>query len=354
MEIAGFRVERAALKTNRRQFLAQTAATAAALATGCSGLREPASKAQVMTVRGPILARDMGITLPHEHVMLDFIGAEKAERSRYKRNEVFEAVLPYLENFRDFGGQTLVECTPAYIGRDVELLRKLSEASRLNLITNTGYYGAAGNKFLPRHAFRETADELAFHWLADWMGGIEETDIRPGFIKIGVDAGSLSELHRKLVRAAARTHRRSGMVIAAHTGDGEAAMEELAVLSEEGVPKSAFIWVHAQNEKNTDIHLRAAEQGAWVEFDHVSSPTIDEHVALVRRMKDHQLLHRVLISHDGGWYEVGQVDGGQFRPYDTVFTEFIPALKEAEFTDAEIEQLMVRNPREAFAIREVK
>ena len=354
MEIAGFRVERVALKTNRRQFLAQTAATAAALATGCSGLRDPASKAQVMTVRGPILARDMGITLPHEHVMLDFIGAEKAERSRYKRNEVFEAVLPYLENFRDFGGQTLVECTPAYIGRDVELLRKLSEASRLNLITNTGYYGAAGNKFLPRHAFRETADELAFHWLADWTGGIEETDIRPGFIKIGVDAGSLSELHRKLVRAAARTHRRSGMVIAAHTGDGEAAMEELAVLSEEGVPKSAFIWVHAQNEKNTDLHLRAAEQGAWVEFDHVSSPTIDEHVALVRRMKDHQLLHRVLISHDGGWYEVGQVDGGQFRPYDTVFTEFIPALKEAEFTDAEIEQLMVRNPREAFAIREVK
>ena len=349
-----FRVESAPLKTNRRQFLAQTAATTAALVSGCVGLREPASSARVMTVRGLIPASEMGITLPHEHVMLDFIGAEKAERSRYKRNEVFDAVLPYLENFRDFGGQTLVECTPAYIGRDVELLRKLSEASRLNLITNTGYYGAAGNKFLPRHAFRETADELAFHWLADWTGGIEETDIRPGFIKIGVDAGPLSDIHRKLVRAAARTHQRSGLVIAAHSGDGAAAMDELAVLSEEGIEKSAFIWVHAQNEKDVDLHLRAAEQGAWVEFDHVSSPTIDEHVAMVKRMKEHRLLHRVLISHDGGWYEVGQEDGGPFRAYDTVFTEFIPALKEAEFTDAEIEQLTVRNPREAFAIREVK
>ena len=236
-----FRVESAPLKTNRRQFLAQTAATTAALVSGCGGLRQPASSARVMTVRGLIPASELGITLPHEHVMLDFIGAEKAERSRYKRNEVFEAVLPYLENFRDFGGQTLVECTPAYIGRDVELLRKLSEASRLNLITNTGYYGAAGNKFLPRHAFRETADELAFHWLADWTGGIEETDIRPGFIKIGVDAGPLSDIHRKLVRAAARTHQRSGLVIAAHSGDGAAAMDELAVLSEEGIEKSAFI-----------------------------------------------------------------------------------------------------------------
>ena len=145
-----------------------------------------------MTVRGLIPASELGITLPHEHVMLDFIGAEKAERSRYKRNEVFDAVLPYLENFRDFGGQTLVECTPAYIGRDVELLRKLSEASRLNLITNTGYYGAAGNKFLPRHAFRETADELAFHWLADWTGGIEETDIRPGS-----DEGSITNTFKQ-------------------------------------------------------------------------------------------------------------------------------------------------------------
>ena len=353
MKSGAFCVERAALKTNRRQFLAQTAAATSLLAAGCSALREPGSKAQVMTVRGLIPARDMGITLPHEHVMLDFIGAEKAERSRYKRNEVFEAVLPYLENFRDFGGQTLVECTPAYIGRDVELLRRLSEASRLNLITNTGYYGAAGNKFLPRHAFRETADELAFHWLADWTGGIEETDIRPGFIKIGVDAGPLSDLHRKLVRAAARTQQRSGLVIAAHSGDGTAAMDALTVLSEEGIAKSAFIWVHAQNEKDTDLHLRAAEQGAWVEFDNVSSRTIDQHVTLVQRMKEHHLLRRVLISHDGGWYEVGQVDGGQFRAYDTVFTEFIPALKEAEFTDAEIEQLMVLNPREAFSIRDV-
>ena len=92
MNSGAFCVERAALKTNRRQFLAQTAAATSLLAAGCSTLREPKSKAQVMTVRGFIPARDMGITLPHEHVMLDFIGAEKAERSRYKRTEVFEAV----------------------------------------------------------------------------------------------------------------------------------------------------------------------------------------------------------------------------------------------------------------------
>jgi phosphotriesterase-related protein len=62
-------------------------------------------------------------------------------------------------------------------------------------------------------------------------------------------------------------------------------------------------------------------------------------------------LKRVLISHDAGWYEVGKPEGGEFRPYDTLFNQFLPALKESGFTQDEIHQLLVVNPREAFTIR---
>jgi phosphotriesterase-related protein len=48
---------------------------------------------------------------------------------------------------------------------------------------------------------------------------------------------------------------------------------------------------------------------------------------------------------------VGEPDGGTFRPYDTVFTAFVPALTHAGFTDAEIHQVLVTNPADAFAIR---
>ena len=61
-------------------------------------------------------------------------------------------------------------------------------------------------------------------------------------------------------------------------------------------------------------------------------------------MKAQGLLGRVLVSHDAGWYRVGEPGGGQFRPFDTLFTEFIPGLKPAGFADAEIRQLLVENP----------
>jgi len=304
-----------------------------------------------MTVLGPIPADDLGPTLPHEHIFLDFIGAAEVSNDRYDPDEIFEATLPYLEQVKDLGCDTLAECTPAYIGRDAALLKRLSKESGLHLLTNTGYYGAGKNKFLPRHAMTENADELAARWLMEWRDGIGGTGVQPGFIKIGVDGGKLSNVHRKLVRAAARAHLASGLTIAAHTGDGEAAWDELLTLKDEGVAAGAFIWVHAQNERDPDVHARAAAKGAWVEFDHISPKDLGRHVQMVQTMKERGLLHRVLVSHDAGWYEIGKPNGGPFRPYDTLFKEFLPALKEAGFGYDEIQQLLVVNPREAFTIQ---
>jgi phosphotriesterase-related protein len=218
-------------------------------------------------------------------------------------------------------------------------------------LTNTGYYGAVQGKFLPPHAHTDTADLLAERWLREWREGIEDTGIRPGFIKTGVDAGPLSEVNAKLVRAAARAHLDSGLTIACHTGDGAAAMQELAILREEGVDPSAWIWVHAQNERNPDLHLRAAEQGGWVEFDGVQPETLDRHVELVSALKRRGLLGRALVSHDAGWYSVGEPGGGRFQPYTTLFEQFVPRLKAADFGTAEVDRLTIENPAEAFSIR---
>ena len=55
----------------------------------------------------------------------------------------------------------------------------------------------------------------------------------------------------------------------------------------------------------------------------------------------------MLVSHDAGWYHVGEPDGGEFRPFDTLFTTFVPALKAAGLTEADVQQLLVDNPRRA-------
>ncbi len=308
---------------------------------------------EVMTVEGPIPADSLGVTLPHEHVLADFIGADKTSKDRYDQDEAFLTILPHLKQARELGVRTLVECTPAYLGRDVTLAKRLSKASGVQILTNTGYYGAASRKFVPKHAYTETADQLASRWIKEWKEGIEGTGIRPGFLKTGVDPAPLMDIHQKLIRAAARTHLATGLTIASHTGKAKAAFEELEILKEEGVDPSAFIWVHAQAEQDSKLHFDAAEKGVWIEFDGIrpAPNPMRRHLDLAKAMKERGFLDRVLLSHDAGWYSVGEPKGGKFRPFDTLLTHFVPALKEAGFTEAEIRQLTVENPREAFTVR---
>ncbi len=349
---------------SRREWLATCAALLGSPLAACGAVdRAPAGPAprapgqttasgrRIETVSGAIDPAALGLTLMHEHVLVDFIGASQVSRSRYDADDVFKRALPHLRQVKALGGSTLVECTPAYLGRDPALLRRLADASGLQILTNTGYYGANQDRHLPPHAFAETAEQLAARWIREWERGIDDTGIKPALMKIGVDAGPLSTVDATLVRAAALTHRTTGLPIAAHTGDGVAAFEELDLIEQAGVPLSAFIWVHAHGEKDTARLARAAARGAWVELDGIGPKSVDRHVALVLAMRAAGHLDRVLVSHDAGWYHVGEPGGGTFRPFDTLFTSFVPGLTAAGLSDAEVRQLLVDNPRRALSPR---
>lgn len=318
---------------------------------GCQQAGDEVRQGKIVTVTGSIDPGELKVTLPHEHVLVDFIGADQVSRDRYDRSDAFEKILPHLMQIHNLGCDSFVECTPAYLGRNPLLLLELAKASGLKILTNTGYYGAANDKYIPDHAYTENADELASRWIQEWESGIEETGVFPGFIKIGVDAGPLSDIDGELVVAAARTHLNTGLTIACHTGDGEAAFQEIQILQNEGLDGSALIWVHAQNAQDSGLHVQAAEKGVWVEFDGIGPSNVADYIQRVLHMKEAGLLGRVLLSHDAGWYRVGEPGGGKYRPHDTLFTEFIPALKAAGFSGREIRQMTVDNPREAFIVR---
>jgi phosphotriesterase-related protein len=335
---------------SRREWLGQALAIlGGSAASGCTAGRALSRERAVQTVTGPVVSGSLGMTLMHEHVLVDFIGADKVSASRYDAEEVFRVALPHLLQARKLGCETLVECTPAYLGRDPRLLRRLSEASGVRILTNTGYYGAAQDKHLPKQAFDESPEQLAARWTAEWERGIDGTGIRPAFMKIGVDNAPLSEVDEKLVRAAAITHRATGLPIASHTTTGRAATQTLDILEATGVPLSSFIWVHAHAERDESYHRRVSGREAWVEFDGLSETSAERHLELLQAMKRAGHLERVLLSHDAGWYRVGEPGGGTFRPYDTLFTTFIPAMKAAGFSDAEVRQVLVENPRRALA-----
>jgi len=317
-----------------------------------------AAKGYLMTVKGKLDLADAGVFLPHEHAFTDFTGAEKITQPQYDRDLAFGFLLPHLKALKAAGVQTLAECTPAYIGRDVRLLKKLSEASGLNILTNTGYYAAVDFKYIPAHAYTESSDQLAARWLKEWKEGIEGTGIRPGFIKLGVGGGALKPLEKKLIEAAAKTHLKSGLKIAIHTGSGETAAEEMALLESLGADPAAMIWVHAQNDGSGKFHKELAARGCWISLDGLSADpdSIAAYCKQVVALKAAGLLHKVLISQDDGFSVVKKEDKIDFEPYKkgelytSVFTKLKPALQNAGITDIDFQQVMATNPKNAFKI----
>jgi phosphotriesterase-related protein len=345
---------------NRRDFLTSTTLAAAAVLSGCA-TPGPADEGRILTVTGPIRPRDLGRTLIHEHVVVDFIGAAKTAPERYDHERAFQTALPHFQKLRAHDVNSLVECTPRYIGRDVILLKRLSRASGVQIITNTGWYAAVDHKFLPPAAETESADQIAARWLSEWQDGIEGAGIRPGFIKLGTGNGLLPPVDVKLVRAAARVHRETGLTIAIHTGNGAAALDELRLLREAGVAPRALIWVHAMNDPGP-IQIEVAQLGAWVSLDGYSlAPNnVSRFVDFVVAHREAGTLNRVLLSHDDGWAVDGDAPSGNKltlfgngnpAPYQALFTRLLPDLRAQGFTEADFDLLLITNPREALTIQ---
>jgi phosphotriesterase-related protein len=308
-------------------------------------------ESKIITVTGEIPASAIGKTLHHEHILVDFIGADSTGYHRWNKDSVMDKVLPYLLEIKKLGYNTLVECTPAYLGRDPELLKTLSQKSGIQILTNTGYYSAVGGKYIPAHGFTETAVQLAERWIDEAKNGIEGTGVFPGFIKIAVERNPLEEINRKVVEAACIAHKATGLVIMSHTGLAIPAFQQIEILENNGVHPSAFIWTHAHNEADFTKHIEAARKGAWIAFDNFNPKRLEKFVEFALLMKKEGLLNKLMFSHDAGWYKPGEPNGGEFRGFTDIEEFLIPALEKAGLSQPDIYQLFTANPIEAFKVK---
>jgi phosphotriesterase-related protein len=337
---------------NRRQFIKNTGFAGGAFLCQSAGVSCKSSTPRIMTVNGIIEAGALGLALSHEHILVDFIGADKIVKGRYQQDEVYKTCLPFVQQLQQYNCKAFIDCTPAWLGRDVTILKQLSQSTGIHFITNTGYYGAAGEKFLPATVKNSTPEQIAAIWIKESSTGIDDTAIKPGFMKLGLDNLPFSENILKILRAAAITHHSTGLPIAVHTSNGgKPAMEQIRLFKSWGVDTEAWIWVHAQIEKDNAYHIEAAQNGAWISFDGIDQNNIREYVSHLNALKSKNLLHKVLVSQDAGWYNVGETNGGKFRGYTTIFTAFIPALQAEGYSAEDIQLLMVKNPSVAFRIR---
>lgn len=299
---------------------------------------------KINTVTGTLQPAAIGFALTHEHLFSNF-GASPDEASQYNEAALLKQVLPYLQRLKRMGVTTIFDCTVAYFGRRADLLKRLSDSTGIRIITNTGFYGGANDKYVPAFAFEASAADLAKKWIAEFEHGIDGTGIKPGFIKLAFDEGEPSAIDQKLFIAGLLTHLHTGLTLAVHTGKNTAAAaEQLRLLKEYGVDPSAWIWVHANFVENTTTLIEAAQKGVWISLDGVKENNISEYIDKLKLFQSENLLHKVLLSHDGNGYPRGNA----IREFDAVMQHLIPAMRENGFTKEEIDLVTVQNPGQAF------
>jgi phosphotriesterase-related protein len=303
---------------------------------------------KIRTVLGDIPPEKFGLALVHEHVMCDFIGADKVSKGRYEVKEVYETMLPYLKEIRQLGVEGFVDCTPAFLGRDVELLANLSKASNIHILTNTGLYK---EPYLPKYVWEYSAGHLADIWIKEIEQGIDGTPIKAGFIKIAVNPGKVIPIQQKIVRAAALCSLSTGAAIACHTASGIAAIDVMEILEDERADLGRLIVVHCDAEEDLNIHREIAKGGAWIEYDSVGEGNVEKILKMIEFVANKGLEGHLLLSQDAGWYNVGEPLGGKIRSYAYLVRDFLPMMLGRGFKREFIETIIRRNPAKAFQMK---
>ena len=301
----------------------------------------------IHTVLGDISGDKLGLTLMHEHITWDPDGA--ASTRKYETDEVVDFILPYLTDLKSFGCSTLVEATPFGAGRDIEILKRCSEKSGLNIITCAGAWDGSDKpgKFVIESVLNATIDEIAANWSSEFTCGIGSTGVKPGFIKIALgDTGEITGLQEKLLRAAARTSSRTGACIQCHTFSPASAQKAVSIIEEENLPYDRFIWVHADGAMDFKTTKALAAKGIWVEYDCLARiPDYSRYMDLMKMTLDTGMADRLLLSQDAGCYYYGERNNETtIFPYSRIFKEFLPLCLQNGISEGVFAKLLVENP----------
>ncbi|TGV00741.1 phosphotriesterase family protein [Flavivirga rizhaonensis] len=312
------------------------------------GCRKDKALNQINTVQGSIKPEALGMSLSHEHIMSNF-GKDISETSVYDSIKLFNQVVPYLKKMKSLGVNSIFDCTAEYFGRRVDLLKMISDSTDVQIITNTGIYGAANDRYIPEFAYQASVESISEVWINEFENGIRDTGIKPGFIKLAFDdTKAPSDIDRKLFEAGLLTHLNTGLTLAVHTGKNiEAVKLQETLLNKYNVDLSAWVWTHANKVDDDQILIDYANKGAWISLDGVRESNTTKYIERIKLFKQKNLLHKILLSHDGN----GFPKGGKIRKFEAIFQNLIPDMLKNGFSEKEINQILISNPKEALKIR---
>jgi phosphotriesterase-related protein len=319
--------------------------------------------AKINAVLGPVSTDELGVTLIHEHLVFAYLGWEcDALAPSYDREAVAAACVDTLREAKGCGLKTLVDVTATDMGRDVELQKIVSEKLGINIICATGFYtekyGKAGY-FKFRSQMYDIVAELSETMVKEITQGIGDTGVKAGVIKVATGHARISSYEEKVLRAAARAQKETGVPIITHTEGGTMGPEQADLLISEGADPKRIVIGHMCGNADLRYHVSVLEKGVNIAFDRLG---ID--ILFPDKLRKACLIgligigyaDKIMLSQDCWAYWLGRPFefSEAMKPllanwsYVHVFNNVIPALKEAGVSEDKINALMVKNPRRLF------
>ncbi|WP_170984497.1 phosphotriesterase family protein [Rhodoligotrophos defluvii] len=349
-----------------------------------------------MTVLGPVSPSEIGITQMHEHMVIDFLAvgldsqgshaAAVAEATTagldwyepitlqnyyaVRRNPFLlkeamqlldvDLVTNALLDYRKAGGSCIVEVTPIGVGRDPQALRRMAEATGLQVVMGTGFYV---RDFQPPELATMDEDAIADVIVADIEQGAGTPAVRPGIIgEVGL-SWPMHPQEVKALRAAAKAQRRTGLGLTIHPGrDVNAPFEAMRIVEEAGGDPTRTIICHLDRTIFEDRDfIRLAKTGCYCEQDlfgwetrhyplsDIDMPNDAGRIAHIRALADAGHLDQVLVSHDVDSKLRLKPYGGE--GYQHILENVVPVMKRKGFSQAEIDRILIENPRRVLTIQ---
>lgn len=341
-----------------------------------------------MTVLGPVAGSELGVTLPHEHLLIDTscywnppddpellelaegpveitnLGIIKSNPYLIRDNSIlddYDLMIEEVQEFRRLGGGTIVDVTLDDIGRDVAMLRQASLDTGLHIIAGCGHYVFLAH---PAALDDESVDSIAARLISELQEGIGPEKVRPGIIG---EIGTTCPLHsreEKVLRAAARAQATTGVALTLHLSPpSRIGHQVLDILESEGANLARVVAGHLdESSDDLDYHRSLADRGCYLEYDdcgyHMYFPGLAggdafwlpsdrERARAIAALYEAGYGDRILLSQDVCTKTYLRRFGG--HGYGHLLRSFATYLSDEGLGDGEIRNLMVDNPRRMLA-----
>lgn len=315
----------------------------------------------VNTVLGPVPAAELGVVALHEALLSVVPGAQYAPEISMDRAEIFEALAAKLAEFREHGGQTIVDSTGMFHGRDLKLYEALSRTTGVHIVASTGLgpEEELGGYFLTPQTNPPTpwpADKFADLFGKEVTEGMVvprvERRAAAGIVATIADRAGMTPTEESLFRGSARAARNTGVPVSIRFGAD--VLHDLDIVLDEQIRADRVLVGDLDRKDAAGSAIEVAGRGAFVCIDHVG---LNDHADY---LTDHDRAELVLGLVKAGHADRIILSGNSIGvakglpeynlPYSHVLTTFVPFLKAHGLSDEDARRILVDNPRNLLTV----